>query len=366
MVPQLRSLQFKARSSDISVGLTILAIGLFKKVILADSIATYVNPVYEAAASGTAVTLFSAWLGAVGFTLQIYFDFSAYSDMAIGIARCFGVKLPLNFDSPLKASSIIDFWLRWHVTLTRFLTAYIYNPLTLHLTRKRVARGLPAFGGRSPSLSAFIHVLAVPTIITMLISGIWHGSGVMFVLWGLLHGLYIVVNHAWRVVAARWWPDKERYRRLMGAPGMLLTFMAVVVAMVLFRAPTLPAALSVLGGMTGIHGVEIPRELIEPLGISDIVGSFVTLRDSGARDFVLGYLWMGSLLTIALLLPNSLQFVARYEPVVGVQATSAGGGFLGRALVWQPTVLWAIVVTALAAISLWVMGRSSVFLYWQF
>ena len=141
-------------------------------------------------------------MAALGFTLQIYFDFSGYTDMALGLGRFFGVKFPPNFNSPLKATSIIDFWLRWHMTLTRFLTAYIYNPLALWVTRRRAAKGLPMFGGRDTTIGAFVQVLMLPTILTMFVSGFWHGAGYLFILWGVLHGVYLTINHLWRRFAA--------------------------------------------------------------------------------------------------------------------------------------------------------------------
>jgi len=160
MMPQFQTAQCRWDKLDIAVGLSLFVFGLFKKVVLADGISEYVSPVYETATSGSEITLFPAWNAAIGFTLQIYFDFSGYSDMALGLARFFGVRLPANFDSPLKATNIIDFWLRWHMTLTRFLTAYLYNLLVLWLTRRRMAKRLPGIGGRASSVGAFFQLPA--------------------------------------------------------------------------------------------------------------------------------------------------------------------------------------------------------------
>jgi len=201
MMPQFHAASCRFNQENVAVGLTLLLFGLFKKVVLADKIAPLVTPIYEHAASGAHVSFLMAWMAAIGFTLQIYFDFSGYTDMALGLARLFGIKLPPNFNSPLRASSIIDFWLRWHMTLTRFLTAYIYNPLVLTLTRRRLAKGRPGFGGRNTTLGAFVSLLMVPTILTMCISGLWHGAGYGFIVWGLLNGIYITINHAWRLAA---------------------------------------------------------------------------------------------------------------------------------------------------------------------
>ena len=202
MMPQFAAATCRFDKENFAVGLTLLFFGLFKKGVLADNIAPLITPIYQHSAAGGHTPLLVAWMAAVGFTLQIYFDFSGYTDMALGLGRFFGIKLPPNFNSPLKASSIIDFWLNWHMTLTRFLTAYIYNPMVLWMTRRRVAKGRPGFGGRNPPVGAFVSLLMVPLITTMFISGLWHGAGYGFVIWGLINGVYLVVNHGWRVYAA--------------------------------------------------------------------------------------------------------------------------------------------------------------------
>ena len=212
MIPQFQVAACRFDKQNVAVGLTLLAFGLFKKAVLADRIAVYVTPIYDHAGSGTSLTL--AWMAAVGFTLQIYFDFSGYSDMALGLARLFGIRLPQNFNSPLRATSIIDFWLRWHMTLTRFLTGYIYNPLLLWLTRRRVAKGQTGFNGRNTTVGAFISLIMFPTILTMFVSGLWHGAGYGFVVWGLLHGVYLTANHAWRMIATRLWRNRASYDRI--------------------------------------------------------------------------------------------------------------------------------------------------------
>jgi alginate O-acetyltransferase complex protein AlgI len=147
------------------------------------------------AANGEALGLADGWIAALGFTLQIYFDFSGYTDMALGLARFFGIKLPVNFNSPLKAASIIEFWQRWHISLTRFLTEYNYNPLSLPLARKRMATGKPGFGGRDTTVASFSILLLLPTMLTMFISGLWHGAGYTYIVWGLMHGAMISINH---------------------------------------------------------------------------------------------------------------------------------------------------------------------------
>jgi D-alanyl-lipoteichoic acid acyltransferase DltB (MBOAT superfamily) len=346
MMPQFRRVTCRFDAEHVAVGLTLFAFGLFKKVVLADGIASHVTPLYDAAGAAGPVGFVAGWVAAVGFTLQIYFDFSGYSDMALGLARCFGVRLPPNFDSPLKASSIIDFWLRWHMTLTRFLTAYLYNPLVLWLTRGRLARGRPALGGRNPSAGAFVALLAGPTLLTMFVSGLWHGAGYLFIAWGLLHGFYLVINHAWRLAAAKLWPNKERYARVMRPVGFAITFVAVAVAMVLFRAPAVDVAGALLKGMVGWNGVG--------LGMSSPSSLVPALK------------WLALLLPIALLLPNSLQIIGRYEPALGVKPRALEATGWRAALTWSPSLVWAIATSALAAAAMLRIDGKSEFLYWQF
>src|SRR5712691_2039275 len=340
MMPQFQQASCWWDKENIAVGLALFVFGLFKKVILADGISEHVSPIHEMAAAGSEITFFPAWIAAIGFTLQIYFDFSGYSDMALGLARFFGVRLPANFDSPLKATNIIDFWLRWHMTLTRFLTAYLYNPLALWLTRWRMAKGLPGLGRRTPSVAAFFQLLAWPTLLTMFVSGLWHGAGYLFILWGLLHGVYLSVNHVWRLFGQRIWPNKETYARFMRPTGLALTFLSVAVSIVLFRSANADAAKDLLHGMFGLNGISLPQQILAHLGpLKGLLQFFVSVStEMSAREFALAIAWVGVLLLIALLFPNTLQLMACYEPALGVHPGQATPHFLLRALDWTPTV----------------------------
>ncbi len=222
MMPQFRRPEtYRFDTAKFSTGLVIFTIGLFKKSILADGISAFVGPVFSAADSGTSLTLLDSWAGALSYTFQIYFDFSGYSDMAIGLSWMFGIGLPLNFNSPYKSTSIIEFWRRWHMTLSRFLRDYLYFSLGGN-RRGRVRRYANLFG-------------------TMVIGGLWHGAGWTFIAWGMLHGLYLIINHAW-LGARDTRPVLER--RLVAPAGWLLTFLAVVVGWVFFRAESIDGALS--------------------------------------------------------------------------------------------------------------------------
>jgi D-alanyl-lipoteichoic acid acyltransferase DltB (MBOAT superfamily) len=368
MMPQFQQARCRWDSENIAVGLSLFVFGLFKKVVLADGISEHVTPIYEMATAGSEITLFPAWIAAIGFTLQIYFDFSGYSDMALGLARFFGVRLPANFDSPLKATNIIDFWLRWHMTLTRFLTAYLYNPLVLWLTRRRMARKLPGLGGRTPSAAAFFGLLVGPTMLTMSVSGLWHGAGYLFILWGLLHGVYLSVNHAWRLFGPRNWSNRETYDKFMRPTGFVLTFLSVAVAMVLFRSTNVGAAKELLQGMVGLNGISLPQQIHAHLGpLKSLLQSFVSASTvMSAQEFAIAMAWLGVLLVAALLLPNTLELTARYEPALGVRSKPAGLLSLLRALDWTPTAPWAVAMSVLVVPAVMRLGGKSEFLYWQF
>jgi alginate O-acetyltransferase complex protein AlgI len=368
MMPQFHSVPCRFDRENFSVGLTLLSFGLFKKIILADKIAVLVTPLYQQSATDGGTSFLMAWMAAIGFTLQLYFDFSGYTDMALGLARFFGIRLPPNFNSPLRASSIIDFWLRWHMTLTRFLTAYIYNPLQLWLTRRRLAKGQRGLGGPNTELGAFITLLMFPTILTMFISGLWHGAGYGFVVWGLLHGLYLAINHGWRVVAARVWPDRKSYVRVMKPVGWVLTFVAVTASMVFFRATTITSAVDIVKGLMGLNGLAVPEALLDRPGA---VGA--ALRGMGAiaaqswtaRDFTQLAIWISALMFVALACPNTLEILSRYEPALGVKPRPSTPG-IRQVLEWNASLPWAIVMSGIAAIAIASIAGPSEFLYWQF
>ncbi|MBY0564087.1 MAG: hypothetical protein K2P58_07860 [Hyphomonadaceae bacterium] len=362
-VPQYERITCRFDSTLAAAGLTLFVLGLFKKVVLADGVAAHVTPVFEYAASGAAATMLQAWSAAIGFTLQIYFDFSGYSDMACGAALLFGIRLPINFDSPLKASNIIEFWLRWHITLTRFLTAYVYNPIALHLTRRRAAAGKPALKAHGSKASAFFVVLAAPTVLTMLLSGFWHGAGYTFILWGLLHGGYLVINHAWRQYAPKHMRAGGFVARLM---GFAVTFVAVAIAMVLFRAPDLATAFNLLKGMAGLSGLGLPNGVAEAIGAPQLGGMALLTGEVYFASFVTSTAIMAALLAIALLAPNSVQLLSKYEPTLYTVTRPPRLLNIGPAVYWRPTLPWLAFVAVLAAVSMVRVTGDSEFLYWQF
>ena len=223
MIPQFESARTKRPDPHLILcGLIIFAIGLFKKTCLADGIQPLVAPAFGA----NYPSFDQAWIGALAYTFQLYFDFSGYSDMAIGISLMFGIFLPLNFNSPYKATSIIDFWRRWHMTLSQFLRDYLYIPLG---------------GNRHGRTLRYVNLM-----ITMLLGGLWHGAAWTFVVWGALHGAYLCVNHAWSNYGPAVAP---RFARATNAVAFVLTFVSVVVAWVFFRADSISSATFVLSRM---------------------------------------------------------------------------------------------------------------------
>ncbi|HKS17812.1 MAG TPA: MBOAT family protein [Bradyrhizobium sp.] len=233
MIPQFEQVQTKHPHAHLILcGLIIFAIGLFKKTCLADGI----QPLVLLAFGPNAPSFDQAWIGALAYTFQLYFDFSGYSDMAIGISLMFGIFLPLNFNSPYKATSIIDFWRRWHMTLSQFLRDYLYIPLG---------------GNRRGAALRYVNLM-----VTMLLGGLWHGAAWTFVVWGVLHGAYLCANHAWNHLAP---PISPRFERAARFAGLMLTFLAVVVAWVFFRADSMSTALYVLSKMADPSNIAFGR-----------------------------------------------------------------------------------------------------------
>ena len=228
MMPQFASRWNLVKNyKNITLGLFIFSIGLFKKVVIADSFAVWATAGFDTA---TTLNFFEAWATSLSYTFQLYFDFSGYTDIAIGIALLFNIKLPINFNSPYKALDIQDFWRRWHITLSRFLKDYIYIPLG---------------GNRKGSLRTYTNLLA-----TFIIGGIWHGAGWTFVFWGFLHGMALVIHRFWKAIG-------------MTMPKVLawfITFNFINIAWVFFRAKEWEDAIRILHSMLGVDGIVFTQE----------------------------------------------------------------------------------------------------------
>lgn len=354
MLPQFMAHEaLSPRIQNIAIGVSIFALGLFKKTVLADGIAQYATPVFNAAADGQTLTLFEAWGGALAYTFQLYFDFSGYSDMAIGGARLFGVTLPINFHSPYKATNIIEFWRRWHITLSTFLRDYLY-----------IALG----GNRHGKIKRYRNLM-----LTMLLGGLWHGAGWTFVVWGGLHGLYLSVNHLWTHLSNRLFPRALLPRPIAKLLAWSITFLAVIVGWVFFRATSFDAARAVLEGMAGLNGVALPNAIAARLGpVWDALsGTGFTTYLGGGTQFVFGWLWILSLLPVALMMPNTQQIMRLADPGLNLHNAADENEIrpLFRAtekILWRPNPRWAMLLGVFAALAVLAMTRISEFLYFQF
>ncbi len=313
----------------LATGLTLFIMGLAKKCFLADSIAPYADSVFNGVHAGMAVSQVTAWAGALCYTLQLYFDFSGYSDMALALGLIFGLKLPLNFNSPFKATNISDFWRRWHMTMTRFFTNFIYTPLAMNGMRS-------ALKSQSSPLVRYVYTAAVPAIVTFLVAGIWHGDGWTFVIYGLIHGFAIAAYLGWR-----------EFKIDMPKPiAWAVTMSVVVTALVVFRAGDLTTATTILASMW------IPAEFLAPTA-----AEFVDIELKKAFSFVL---LLGS---IVLLMPNTQQILHRHwvsiDPQPQETAREAG------LVVWRATPAHAFAASIICCLALTSLGSSS-FLYYQF
>ncbi len=313
IMPQFRAPAYRgADAKMIAMGLTLFIIGLFKKCVLADCAAISANTVYDAAEhAGAALSMVDAWGGALAYSFQIYFDFSGYSDMAIGLALMFGVRLPDNFLSPYKSTGMIEFWRRWHITLSRFLRDYLYVPLG---------------GNRCGKIRQGFNV-----VITMLLGGLWHGASWNFVLWGLLHGAMIAANHGLRNGARRFGLVCPAALRLVWSGiCVAITFALVTVLWVFFRAETFAGAGRMLQAMAG-----------QGKGFGP-----------GLLDDTKNILWMGGMLAVVWGLPSSMSFIF---------------GNRGR-LAWNPAWYYALLSGALAVIALLFMQShlGKQFIYFDF
>lgn len=278
MMPQFSRLRtYVFSSGNMSIGLAWFTLGLFKKVVLADNVGHYADVVFDPMETGQMPDMEMAWMGILAYTLQLYFDFSGYSDMAIGLARMIGISFPLNFDSPYKATSIIDFWRRWHITLSAWLRDYVYIPL----------------GGNKKGKGRTLANLTI----TMFLSGLWHGAAWTFVVWGLFHGLLLLLNaQLGRKLRAKL-PDNTLTR----FGWWFLCFHLVVVGWILFRANGLDQFVIVISSIAG----DLGRLFVGGPGPSDpqllfIAGvfGFLAMTALERRHQLLHRIWSSSLISV--------------------------------------------------------------------
>ena len=327
MMPQFAEARtYRFDWHNLAVGLSLFSLGLFKKVVIADAMAENAGKVFGAAAAGTLLVSRDAWAGVLAYTFQIYFDFCGYSDMAVALARMFGIVLPQNFNSPYKAANLADFWRRWHMTLSRFLRDYLYIPLG---------------GNRRGEGRRHVNL-----IITMGLGGLWHGAAWTFVVWGLFHGAGLAINHAWQ---AFW--SKRGLARPTGRPGGLslwigraLTLLFVMVGWAFFRSADLPAAGHLLAAMFG-------------LAPGPVEGSPLLVKAKA-------WIWLAALLAFVWCLPNTVEIMGGHSPLAQPAVADAAGPRGWRR--WEMSPRWACLAALLLAFSILGLSRAGEFLYYNF
>ncbi len=332
MVPQFERLGAKAQ--DFLIGVSLFTIGLAKKICIADPLASTVHGVFDAP-PGTELQLLSAWAATLAYAFQIYFDFSGYSDMALGLGRLFGIKLPINFYSPYRAENIADFWRRWNMTLSRFLREYVYIPLG---------------GNRHGPVRRDVNLMIV-----MLVGGLWHGSNWTFVLWGALHGLYLVAHRVFRQIAP-----------MLPVPvvlARLLTFLCVVIAWVPFRAPDFASTSRIWAAMAGFNGIEtisVPAGF--QLSLAQTVDMLGALPDAAKLPAMLA--WLLALYVFCLVLPNTKELLQLAHPWPGSRDfVPAGKAWL----YWRPVPAWGAALGVMFGVAMLVSRQvPQEFLYWKF
>jgi len=342
----LPACRFALNPEDFAVGFTWFLMGLGKKVLIADKIGPTADMAFANAGQLSAA---NAWVGLIVYSMQLYFDFSGYSDMAIGLARIFSIRFPLNFDSPYKATSVTEYWQRWHMTLTRYITVYLYNPILLSVQRRRVARGKKTSRKALATFGGFTSMVAYPTMITMLLTGLWHGAGVQFLVFGFIHGVYLTANQAWRHFRQRAHsaPAPKASGGLHFAM-MLGVYLQVIFALIFFRSDSMHAAFALLRDLFGANGPGHVGELL-----------------AGAFAF--------ALFPVVWFLPNTQQVLGQETGPGGI-STSPGtpnvnpppAPTLFAGLRWSPSLGWLAVMAVLAFAILANLDSTARFLYFQF
>jgi alginate O-acetyltransferase complex protein AlgI len=325
MMPQFaRAETYRFQWENLAVGLSFFAAGLCKKTMVADVLSGHATKVFDAAAAGTALGASDAWAGVLSYTFEIYFDFSGYCDMALGLARMFGITLPLNFNSPYKAASCIEFWHRWHMTLSRCMRDYLYIPMG---------------GSRRGETRRYGNLM-----LTMLIGGIWHGAGWTFVLWGLFHGGCLAVNHLWDSLRGAHSARPASPARVSVWAGRALTFFLVIIGWVFFRAAGLGAARHLLAAM--FHLVPGP-----PTGAPLLLKSKT-------------WIWLVGLTAFVWSAPNMAELLSEFRPALNPfkGALPQGVGWLR----WRMTPCWAALAATLLAASILSLSNTGEFLYYNF
>lgn len=318
IVPQFRRRSFgSVRSLDLAVGLTLLVIGLFKKVFIADDLGRLVvDPVYADIRLHHSVPPLLTVAAFAGYFAQLYFDFSGYSDMALGIGRMFGIRLPINFNSPLRAVGIIDFYKRWHITLTRVIARFLFTPLSVAGTRLAMRKRMKGVRAKAVSLWG-------PLLLNFLVIGVWHSASITFVTFGLFHGLWYVVET--EVRSSKRWKKLSRSRfSFRTSAGVLYTSLLIAISFALARSPNLEVFFELFANLSG-----------DWTNMGEGPGPFLGI----VRRLLVAF-------AIIYLAPNAYELLERYRPGITTWAVPSTTPSAFR-LRWRPTLLWGLFVAAL-------------------
>jgi alginate O-acetyltransferase complex protein AlgI len=362
---------YRLNGSKLTAGFTLFVLGLVKKVIFADSISPYADVGFGHTGE---LGLLGSWSTALAYSMQLYFDFSGYSDMAVGLGAMFGVSLPINFNSPYKSAGVIDFWQRWHMTLTRYLTLLLYNPISLWIARRRMAKGRAANRRAAETLSGFLELVAFPTFVTIILAGVWHGAGLQFIVFGALHSIYLTINHAWRIFGPRISKGaKPLTYAIHQVWAVALTYLSVLLAQVFFRAESVPDALRLLDGAFGLRGLELPLpvrqgSLVKFGPISDFllhhrlieIGS-IELYNTVTKPLLYNIPVIIGLALLAWGTPNTYQILGTWNP--SLQKVTP---MRWRFLLWEPSRMWSLSVGVMLFFVLTRLDHPGRFLYFQF
>ena len=333
---------------DLFVGIVLITIGLSKKVLIGDEFANWSDNVFVFSTFNAHITFLEAWIGILCFTLQIYFDFSAYSDIALGVSRLFGVKLPLNFDSPYQATNISEFWRRWHITLSRFLQQYVYIPLG---------------GNKNGNLRTCINLMAV-----MLLAGLWHGASWTFVVWGAVHGIMLIVHRVYRFISSD--KDKEPESFVSLNFKKLFIFFLVALAWVLFRSEDFNSAISIYSAAFGFNGFSLPVHYESYLNafplFVDLFGiSFAPVNLYGG-GWQLIWIFLGCV--FVLYIPNVYSVLQPLSPALNQTHNNATKTTFTLTILLKYPITIGVFLSALAFLAILkiIQGQKGEFIYFQF
>ena len=344
ILPQIKKKKY-VNLNNLNLGLILFFIGLFKKVVLADTFASYSDDPFNAVDNGYQISFFESWLSMISFSLQIYFDFSGYTDMATGLAKIFGITLPINFNSPYKSKSIIEFWRKWHITLSRFLKECVYIPLG---------------GNRNGRYISFLYIL-----ITMLVGGLWHGASWNFVIWGFFHAILIIINHTYNLVFKK----KENYifQNLINIIKVAFTFFFVSFGWIIFKTSSMMSAKIFFSGLFGLNGFALNPNLEKYvndtlfLNLLDVEFKNIFYYGSSQIYFIIVGLF------VVFLMPNTLELMKNYKIVLPFDGQKKLYKKNKMDIFFKFNTKWAIFVAFITVCAITALSNvSREFIYYQF